>query len=194
VIGRSLPFWRWFYPRMQETHRDVLGDVSLERFHAAVNGVRPGFIRVDAHEATYGLHIILRFEIEQDLLSGRLATADVPDAWNARVAEYLGLTVPDDRRGCLQDVHWSFGGFGYFPTYQLGNVLSVQIWDRLRAAVGDTDELVERGDFAPILGWLTENLYRLGSRYTPAETIERVAGGPIDPEPYLSYLTSKFAP
>jgi carboxypeptidase Taq len=193
VIGRSLPFWRWFYPRLQEAHPDVLGDVPLERFHRAVNGVRPGFVRVDADEATYGLHIILRFEIEQELLEGRLAPADVPEAWNSRVADYLGLTVTDDRLGCLQDVHWSFGGFGYFPTYQLGNVLSVQVWQRLCAEVGDTDALLERGDFAPILGWLTENLYALGRRFPPAETIERVTGGAIDAEPYLAYLQAKFA-
>jgi carboxypeptidase Taq len=192
VVGRSLPFWRWFYPRMQAAHADVLGDVSLERFHRAVNGVRPGFIRVDADETSYGLHIILRFELEQELLSGRLSTADLPEAWNTRFQEYLGLTVPEDRLGCLQDVHWSFGGFGYFPTYQLGNVISVQIWERLREDVGDTDEMIERGDFAAIYEWLREHLYALGSRFDPAETIERVAGGPIDPEPYLRYLQQKF--
>ena len=192
VVGRSLPFWRWFYPRMRAAHPEVLAHVPLERFHSAVNGVRPGFIRVDADEATYGLHIILRFELEQELISGRLATADVPEAWNTRVHEYLGLTVPEDRLGCLQDVHWSFGGFGYFPTYQLGNVISVQIWERLREDLGDTDELLERGDLAPIHTWLREHLYVLGSRFTPAETIERVAGGPIDPEPYLRYLREKF--
>ncbi len=192
VIGRSLPFWRWFYPRMQAAHPEALSGVPLERFHAAVNGVRPGFIRVDADEATYGLHIILRFELEQDLIAGRLSTADVPEVWNALVDEYLGLTVPEDRLGCLQDVHWSFGGFGYFPTYQLGNVISVQIWERLREDLGDTDALVERGELAPIHGWLREHLYVLGSRFTPSETIERVAGGPIDPEPYLRYLKEKF--
>jgi carboxypeptidase Taq len=193
VIGRSLPFWRWFYPRMQAAHPEVLGSVPLERFHRTVNGVRPGLIRVDADETTYGLHIILRFELEQELLTGRLAPADVPAAWNARMADYLGVVVPDDGVGCLQDVHWSFGGFGYFPTYQLGNVISVQIWDRLREDVGDTDELIERGDFAPIHEWLRESLYRLGRMYTPEETIRRVAGGPIDPEPYLRYLRDKDA-
>jgi carboxypeptidase Taq len=192
VIGRSLPFWRWFYPRVQAAHPDVLGDVSLERFHRAVNGVRPGFIRVDADETSYGLHIILRFELEQEILSGALSTADVPEAWNTRFEEYLGLAVPDDRLGCLQDVHWSFGGFGYFPTYQLGNVISVQIWERLREDLGDTDAMIERGDFTAIRDWLQERLYALGSRFEPNETIERVAGGPIDPEPYLRYLREKF--
>jgi carboxypeptidase Taq len=193
VIGRSLPFWRWFYPRMQDAHPDALGDVSLERFHRAVNRVRPGFIRVDADETTYGLHIILRFELEQELLSGRLQTADVPEAWDARMAEYLGVDVPTDALGCLQDVHWSFGGFGYFPTYQLGNVISVQIWERLRADLEDTDAMIERGDFSAVHEWLREKLYRLGRRFTPAETIQRVAGGPIDPEPYLAYLRDKSA-
>lgn len=193
VIGRSLPFWRWFYPRMQAAHPDALGDVSLERFHRAVNRARPGFVRVDADETTYGLHIILRFELEQELLSGRLETADVPDAWNARMKEYLGVDVRSDALGCLQDVHWSFGGFGYFPTYQLGNVISVQIWERLRADVEDADAMIERGDFSAVHEWLREKLYRLGRRFTPAETIQRVAGGPIDPEPYLAYLRDKSA-
>ncbi len=193
VIGRSAPFWRWFYPRMQAAHPEALGDVSLERFHRAVNRVRPGFIRVDADETSYGLHIILRFELEQELLAGRLATADVPEAWDARMSEYLGVDVPNDALGCLQDVHWSFGGFGYFPTYQLGNVISVQIWERLRADVEDADAMIERGDFSAVHEWLRERLYHLGRRFTPAETVHRVAGGPIDPEPYLAYLRDKSA-
>ena len=130
VIGRSLPFWRWFYPQFRGGFANVLADVSLERFHRAINRAQPSLIRVDADETTYGLHIILRFELEQELLSGTLSTADLPDAWNAKLEELLGIAPPSDRLGCLQDVHWSGGMFGYFPTYQLGNVLSVQIWER----------------------------------------------------------------
>jgi carboxypeptidase Taq len=191
VVGRSLPFWRWFYPRLQETFPSVLGNVPVEAFHRAVNRVRRTLIRVDADETTYGLHIILRFQLEQELVAGRLAVADLPEAWNTRVSELLGLDVPNDAAGVLQDVHWCDASFGYFPTYQLGNVLSVQIWEKTREAIPDVEEQMERGDFSAIHAWLRENLYSLGRKFTPAETIDRVAGGPIDPEPYLRYLRDK---
>lgn len=191
VVGRSLPFWRWFYPRLQARFPDVLDGVSLEAFHRAVNRVRPSFIRVDADEVSYGLHIILRFELEQELLAGTLATADLPEAWNARFAEYLGLDVPEPRLGVLQDVHWSSGSFGYFPTYQIGNVMSVQIWEAARAALPDLEEQFARGDFSTLAAWLRENLYVLGRTLTPRQTFERVVGGPLDPEPYLRYLREK---
>lgn len=193
VIGRSLPFWRWLYPRMQSAFPEALGDVSLERFHRVVNGVRRSPIRVDADEVTYGLHIILRFELEQELLAGELSTADLPDAWNTRFEELVGIPVPNDRLGCLQDIHWSGGSFGYFPTYQLGNVISAQVWERLLQDVPDAEEHVARGEFGEIHTWLREHLYVLGRKFTPQETLERVAGGPIDPEPYLAYLRGKVA-
>ncbi len=192
VVGRSLPFWRWFYPRVQETFPDQLATVSLERFHRAVNRARRSFIRVDADETSYGLHVILRFELEQELISGRLAVKDLPEAWNARFEELLGLEVPDDRLGVLQDAHWSGGGFGYFPTYLLGTVLSVQIWETASAAIPDLEEQIERGEFAELHTWLRENLYALGRKFTPAETVERLVGGPIDPGPYLGYLRDKL--
>jgi carboxypeptidase Taq len=191
VVGRSLPFWRWFYPRVQQTFPDMLADVPLEAFHRAINRVRPTLIRVDADETTYGLHIILRFGLEQELLSGRLAVKDLPEAWNTRVAELLGLEVPNDASGVLQDVHWCDASFGYFPTYQLGNVLSVQIWEKAREALPDIDTQMEHGDFSALHDWLRENLYSLGRKFTPKETIERVVGGPIDPGPYLRYLHDK---
>ena len=192
VVGRSLPFWRWLHPQVAAAFPAALAGVKLERFHRAVNRVQPSFIRVDADEVTYGLHIILRFELEQDLVAGRLSTADLPQAWNARFEEYLGAPVPDDRLGVLQDVHWSCGLFGYFPTYQLGNVMSVQIWEAARAALPDLDESFERGEFSGFGEWLRENLYSLGRKLTPKETLERVVGGPLDPEPYLSYLQEKY--
>jgi carboxypeptidase Taq len=191
VIGRSLPFWCGFYPEMQAAFPETLGEIDLSRFHRAINRVKPSLIRVDADETTYGLHVILRFELEQELLFGGLSTTDLPEAWNARMKEYLGIDVPDDARGCLQDVHWAGGGFGYFPTYQLGNVVASQIWNRLTDEIPDTDEQLERGEFGAIHDWLREHLYRHGRKFTPAETIERVAGGPIDPEPYLAYLRAK---
>jgi carboxypeptidase Taq len=193
VVGRSLPFWRWFYPRVQETFPDRLGDVSLERFHRAVNRVRRSHVRVDADETSYGLHVILRFELEQELLSGRLAVADLPEAWNTRFEELMGIPVPNDALGVLQDAHWSGGMLGYFPTYLLGTVLSVQIWEKARAAITDVDEQIERGDFEQLHAWLRDEIYALGRKLTPAETIEGVVGGPIDPQPYLAYLRDKFA-
>jgi carboxypeptidase Taq len=193
VVGRSLPFWRWFYPRVQAAFPDRLGDVSLERFHRAVNRAQRGYIRVDADETSYGLHVILRFELEQELISGRLAVKDLPAAWNARFLELVGIEVPNDRLGVLQDSHWAGGLFGYFPTYLLGSVLSVQIWKKAHEALPDVEEQIERGEFGELHGWLRENLYALGRKFTPAETIDRVVGGPIDPEPYLDYLRGKLS-
>ncbi len=191
IVGRSLPFCRWLHPQIVSTFPDALGAFSAEEFHRAVNRVTPSFIRVDADEVTYGMHIILRFELERELVSGRLSTADLPEAWNARFEEYLGLAVPENRVGVLQDVHWSCGYFGYFPTYQLGNVMSVQIWEAAQAALPGLDEQFEQGDFSALGTWLRENLYSLGRKLTPKETLERVVGGPIDPEPYLRYLRGK---
>ena len=132
LVGRGLPMWRFFYPRLQETFPAQFGDVELDVYYGAINKVQPSLIRVEADEATYNLHIILRFELEQEILSGDLPLEDLPEAWNARMAEYLGIDVPDDTRGVLQDVHWSGGAIGYFPTYALGNVVSVQLWDKIR--------------------------------------------------------------
>jgi carboxypeptidase Taq len=192
VVGRSLPFWRWFYPRVQETFPAQLGDVTLERFHRAINRAQRTLVRVDADETSYGLHIILRTELERALVSGDLAVRDLPEAWNSRFEELLGLQVPNDRLGVLQDSHWSGGSFGYFPTYLLGSVLSVQIAEAAREAIPDLDEQWERGEFAPLHAWLRESLYVLGSKFTPPDTIKRVVGGPIDPQPYLAYLESEL--
>jgi len=192
VVGRSLPFWRWFYPRVQKAFPEKLGDVSLESFHGGINRVRRSLIRVDADETSYGLHLILRFELEQELVSGRLAVKDLPDAWNARFEELLGVSVPNDSLGVLQDSHWGGGAFGYFPTYLLGSVLSVQIWEKARAAIPDVDEQIGRGEFGDLHRWLRENVYALGRKFTPAETVQRVVGGPIDPQPYLRYLGDKL--
>jgi carboxypeptidase Taq len=192
VVGRSLPFWRWFHPRAQAAFPAALGDVDVEQVHRAVNRVRRSFIRVDADEATYGLHIVLRFELEQELLFGDLAVADLPEAWNARFRELMGIEVPEDRLGVLQDVHWSSGSFGYFPTYQLGNVVSVQIWERAREALPGVDGQIEQGDFGPLAAWLGEHVYRHGRKFTPSELLERVVGSPIDPEPYVAYLQGKL--
>jgi carboxypeptidase Taq len=193
LVGRSRGFWHWFYPQLQPLFPEALGSVDEDSFVRAVSAIRPGLIRGDADEATYGLHIILRFELEQDLLAGTLAIRDLPEAWNERMKEYLGVDVPDDAHGVLQDMHWSIGLFGYFPTYQLGNVISIQIWEVARAELGDLDEQFSRGEFAPLREWLCEHVYRHGSVYPPRALLRRVTGSDLDPEPYLHYLQTKFA-
>ena len=192
LVGRSREFWNHFYPSFQATFPEAVGDVDQERFYRAINRVKPSFIRVDADEATYNLHIILRFELEQEILAGTIALKDLPEAWNARFEEYFGLEVPDDRLGVLQDVHWSGGGFGYFPTYSLGNIMSVQIWEKVLSEIPDLPEQFEQGEFGQLHEWLQSRLYSLGRKYTPQETLERVVGGPIDAGPYIRYLKEKL--
>jgi carboxypeptidase Taq len=192
LVGRGLPMWRFFYPRLQAAFPDQFGSVELDEYYGAINKVQPSLIRVEADEATYNLHIILRFELEQDILSGELLLEDLPEAWSARMAEYLGIDVPDDAQGVLQDVHWSGGAIGYFPTYALGNVISVQLWDRVRAELPDLDAQFERGEFGELAGWLRENLHRHGRKYTSKEMLDRIVGGPMDPGPYLRYLKEKL--
>ena len=194
LVGRSRPFWSHWYGPLQATFPEQLGDVDLDEFVAAINRAEPGLIRVDADETTYSLHIILRFDLERQLIEETLALKDLPEAWDAGMKELLGVDVPDDARGVLQDVHWSSGGIGYFPTYALGNVISLQIWAAVREAIPDLDAQLEAGDLGTLSAWLRDNLYSLGRKLTPKETIERVTGSPkIDPEPYLAYLREKLA-
>ena len=191
LVGRSLPFWRGAYPRLQALF-PALDGVSLEDFYRAVNTVKPSFIRVEADEVTYNLHVIARFELELAMLEGSLSTSDLPEAWNAKYRELLDIEPPDDLLGCLQDVHWSVGLIGYFPTYTLGNVMSVQIFEAAKRSIPDLHELIEAGDHRPLLDWLRTNIHRQGSRYEPDELLERVTGSRLDATPYLRYLRSKF--
>jgi len=191
LVGRSRPFWSCFYPALRETFPGPLGSVDVEAFYRAVNAIRPSLIRVEADEATYNLHIILRFELEQELLAGTVQPGDLPEAWNAKMKDYLGIDVPDDAQGVLQDIHWAGGSIGYFPTYSLGNVMSVQIWEAARAALPGLEADIEAGEFGRLRDWLREGLHRHGRKFTPQETLARVVGGPIDPEPYLDYLEAK---
>jgi carboxypeptidase Taq len=194
LVGRSRPFWEHWYEPLQTSFPEQLADVELERFLTAINRAEPGFIRVEADETTYSLHIILRFEIERQLLEGSLDPKDLPEAWNAKMKELLRLDVPNDAKGVLQDVHWSSGGIGYFPTYALGNVISLQLWAVVREAIPDLDDQMRAGELEDLSSWLTENLYSLGRKLTPKETIERLTGSPkIDPEPYLAYLREKVS-
>ena len=192
LVGRSLPFWKHFYPQLQAAYPGQFDDVELDEFYRAINKVEPSLIRIEADEATYNLHIILRFELEQEILDGSLDLADLPEAWNARMTEYMGVDVPDDAHGVLQDVHWSGGAIGYFPTYSLGNVISVQLWDQVREAIPDLDQQFERGEFGELSAWLRENLHRNGRKFTSKETLERLVGGGIDSGPYLRYLKDKL--
>lgn len=192
LVGRNLSTWRFFYPQLQDQFPDHFADVPLETFHRALNKVEPTMRRVDADEVTYSLHIILRFELERAMLNGDLELRDLPDAFNEKMREYLGLQPPDVTSGALQDAHWSDLTFGYFPTYALGNVVSVQLWERIESEVGPLDEQFERGEFSPMREWLTDNVYRWGRTFTPQELLTRAAGGPIDPEPYVRYLDRKL--
>jgi carboxypeptidase Taq len=191
LVGRGMPFWRFFYGRMQEAFRRQLLHVDIERWYRAINRVVPSLIRIHSDEVTYNMHIILRFELEQDIVNGRVELRSLPDEWDRRMDEYLGIDVPTVSQGVLQDVHWSGGSIGYFPTYALGNVISLQIWERLRADIPDLDEQFERGEFAALREWLGEHLHRYGRKFTPRETLEKVVGGPIDAGPYLRYLNEK---
>jgi len=193
LVGRSAGFWRHFFPRVRSAFAGVFDDVAAGDFHRAVNQVRPSFIRVDADEVTYNLHIFLRFDLEQAILAGDLKPRDLPGAWNERFAALFGLTPAHDAEGCLQDVHWGATLVGYFPTYTLGNIYAAQIYERARAELGDLDEGFARGEFAPLLRWLGEKIYRHGRRYPPAELAERVAGAPRSPAALVRHLEARAA-
>jgi carboxypeptidase Taq len=190
-LGRGRPFWQFAFPLLRETFPDQFASADAETVYRAVNKMEPSLIRVEADEATYPMHIILRFELERDLFEDRLAPADLPEAWNAKMRDYLGIEVPNVAVGVLQDVHWAEGLFGYFPTYALGTVLAAQIWQRVRVDIPDLDDQFARGEFTGLREWARQHLHRFGRKFTPKETIARVAGGPIDPEPFLRYVTAK---
>ncbi len=192
LVGRSRTFWEHFYPRLQEYFPAQLGNVSLEAFYKGINKVQPSLIRVEADEATYNLHIMLRLELEIALMEGSLEVKDLPEAWNTRMQEYLGLTPPNDAMGVLQDVHWSNGYIGYFATYALGNLISVQLWQRIQADIPELDEHIRRGDFAPLLSWLREKVHRHGRKFEAQELVQRITGSKINPEPYVRYLRTKY--
>jgi carboxypeptidase Taq len=191
LVGRSRSFWRFFYPKAQRAFPSALGDVSEDDFVAAVNGIRPSEIRVEADEATYNLHILLRFELEQALMSGALKADDVPAAWSDALHGLLGVRPASDDRGCLQDVHWSGGSLGYFPTYTLGNLFSAQLFEAAGRDLGDLDAAFARGEFAPLREWLREKVHRHGQRYLPRELITRATGAPPSVEPLLAHLRRK---
>jgi carboxypeptidase Taq len=190
-VGRGRAFWTHFYPFAQYAF-DGLADIAPDDFYFAINEVRPSFIRVEADEATYNLHIILRFEIEKALLTGELPVADLPGAWNERFEKMFGLTVPDNRQGCLQDIHWSMGGLGYFPTYTLGNLYSAQFMTAARKEIGDLDARFAVGDFAPLKRWLNANIHRAGRSMRANDLCRHVTGDGLSHRPLIAYLREKF--
>ena len=190
-VGRSRAFWTWALPAARRILGPALEGWDIERIHGALNAVEPSLIRVDADETTYNLHVMLRFDLERALLRGDLEADGVPEVWNARMASDLGLAVPDDARGCLQDVHWSGGMIGYFPTYTLGNLYAAQLWETIRASVPSLGEDMAVGRFDGLLGWLQENVYRHGRRWPAPELCQRVTGRPLSHEPLVRYLGDK---
>jgi carboxypeptidase Taq len=192
LVGRSRVFWQRHFARLREFFSTQLADVDMETFYRAINRVRPSLIRTEADEVTYNFHIMLRVEIEMALLEGTLAVRDLPEVWKARMQEYLGVTPPDDTRGALQDIHWSTGLFGSFPTYTIGNIMSAQFFAAARRDVPGLDDALARGDYAPLRGWLTHNVYRHGRALSPEELLVRSTGSGLNVEPYLTYIKTKY--
>jgi len=193
-VGRGRPFWEHFFPKAKQTFPAALGDVSMDRWMFAINDVRPSFIRVEADEATYNMHIILRFELEQALIGGDLKPGDAPAAWNEKFKQFFDLTPATDAQGCLQDIHWSMGGLGYFPTYTLGNLYAAQLMEAARSDLGDLDGDFRRGEFGRLKGWLNEKVHRPGQRWRAGELCRRVTGRPLNHKPLIAYLRGKYAP
>jgi carboxypeptidase Taq len=192
MVGRGRPFCGVLAPRIAELAGGELAVVDADSLYRAVNRVKPTFIRVEADEATYGLHIILRFELEQALIDGELAVKDLPEAWNARFEEYFGITVKDDAEGVLQDVHWSAGLIGYFPTYALGNLIAGQLWERAHVDLPALEEQIRAGQLDSLREWLVRRVHRHGAKYTTAELLQREVGGPILVKPFMDYLRAKL--
>lgn len=193
IVGRSRHFWRHYFPRLRKLFRKQLAGIDAETFYRAINKVEPSFIRTEADEVTYNLHIFLRFELEQDLVERRLSVADLPEAWNAGMKEYLGITPPDDAHGVLQDVHWAEGYLGYFPSYALGNLLAVQFYNQALKEMPDLPEQLARGQLLGLREWLRANIHTHGGKFTPAELVLLVTGGEISAAPYLAYLREKYS-
>jgi carboxypeptidase Taq len=192
LVARSWPFWRHFYPRLQARFPSQLDGVPAEAFYRGINKVERSLIRVEADEATYNLHIMLRVEMEMAMLAGEMDARELPGLWNDRMREYLDLVPDTDARGILQDIHWSIGAVGYFATYTLGNLISAQLWDEFGRASPERDARIARGDFTALLAWLRTNVHQHGRTYQPQELVLRITGSPIDPEPYLRYLEEKY--
>ncbi len=192
LVGRSESFVKFYFDTIQSAFPSALGDATARDFYRAVNTVRPSLIRVEADEVTYNLHIMIRFELECDLISGKLSVADLPEAWNALYKSYLGVTPDCNANGVLQDIHWSMGAFGYFPTYTLGNILSCQFYDQADADLGGIGPMVLAGEFAPLLSWLREHIHQHGRSQTASQITEDITGGSISAKNWLAYIRRKY--
>ncbi|MBY8990733.1 MAG: carboxypeptidase M32 [Candidatus Lokiarchaeota archaeon] len=194
IVGRSKEFWMYWYPAFQKHFPENLKDVPLDEFHRAMNIVKPSFIRVNADEVTYGLHIILRFEIEKDLIEGKIQVKELPEIWNSKFEKLLGIVPPDDAKGVLQDVHWSMGSIGYFPSYFLGNLYAAQIYNKALQKLPSLPEDYKKGEFSTLLSYLKENIHQYGSIYRSSELINRVTGEDLNSNYFLKYIENKFIP
>jgi carboxypeptidase Taq len=192
LVGRSLPFWEHFYPEFQKLFPSQVGNVDLQTFYKGINKVEPSLIRVNADEATYNMHIMLRLELEIGMVEGAIQVEDLPEIWNARMNEYLGIVPPNDAKGVLQDIHWSGGALGYFSTYALGNLISAQLWEKINADIPDLDEEFRKGEFGALLAWLREKVHVHGRKYEPQELVQRLTGSKINSDAYVRYLKQKF--
>jgi carboxypeptidase Taq len=192
VVGRSRPFWQYFFPLLQRRFPSQLSGVTVDQFHRGINQVKPSLIRVEADEVTYNLHVMLRVEMEIGLVTGAISTADAPAYWNEKMTEYLGIVPDSDANGILQDMHWSIGVFGYFATYTLGNLISVQLWDKYTEDDTQWASRIERGEFGPLREWLRSAVHQHGRSYPPGDLVMRITGQPISTAPYLGYLESKY--
>jgi carboxypeptidase Taq len=193
LVGRSRAFWEFFFPKFKKTFRKNAADLDAEKMYRAVNKVQPSFIRVEADEVTYSLHVMLRFEAENLLLENKLRVSELPSWWDEAMSSYLGVTPPDVANGALQDVHWSMGLYGYFPTYALGTFFSAQLFEQARKALGDLDAQFARGDFQPLRHWLQQNVYQHGRKFTLNELAIRITGEPLHTRSYLAYLKHKYS-
>lgn len=193
LVGRSLPFWEHFFPELKKVFPSQLDGVSAKSFYKAVNKVEPSLIRVNADEATYNLHIMLRLELEIGMIEGNIDLKNLPEIWNTKMQEYVGITPPDDAHGVLQDIHWSAGLFGYFPTYALGNLVSAQLWEKINKDIRGLDDQIRSGKFDSLLNWLREKIHIHGHKYDPQDLIQNVTGSKINSAAYVRYLTKKYS-
>jgi carboxypeptidase Taq len=191
-VGRSLAFWKFQFPRLKSAFPEQLSDVTLEQFHSAINRIGPNFIRTEADELHYHMHVMIRYEIERELMNGDLSVEALPALWNQKYKEYLDVEVPDDRRGILQDVHWSHGGFGYFPTYSLGSFYAAQFYAQAQSDVRDLDSSILGGNYTPLHDWLKETVYAHGRKHDPEDLCKRITGSELDLHFFIDYASEKY--
>lgn len=192
IVGQGMPFWNHFFPILKEAFPEQLKDVSVEDFYKAINKVESSPIRIEADEVTYQLHVLIRYEIERDLIEGKLVVKDLPKVWNQKMQDYLGITPESDSRGVMQDVHWSEGSFGYFPSYTLGNLYAAQFYNTAKKEIPDLELEISKGNLIPLKNWLNEKVHRYGALETPGEIIKRVTGEPLNPDYFINYIKEKY--